>query len=489
MNYQFRPVISPVWAAVCAVLFAVTVPTVLCNETAMARAETRYLLFQVFTYSVATNSQGHAVFPPQAEIAATVDDIIRRIGTTGDVRSKLGFAVGPLTLSHGDEETRKLIRESFRIAREKNVAVAFHLDDQMFWEKNAELLQHKNEIIEWLDWKRSPCTGRRLDWGPKPDKISPQLCLNSPVLQAVVCRRASFLGGEIGREVAALKQAGKGELFAGVIAGWETQIGRDFDTNRCCGFRALTNRGLTSKNTHSQCDGALIRIVQEFIALWSRQLVEAGIPADKIYSHIAFTPQGFESAGLRYEEQVGYATPEVAFGMSYRPGFSTYPFENVLEQIRAEASRRGKTWISAEGTNVVPNGMPGEPTMETYLGKMFNHGAVMVNIFSWGIGGEAMRSNFFRQATENGEAISAYRKFLSTSPLIESKRPTTTFSPVAFQRKVRTIQSEAPAWIQRTRRVEEIQPLMMRLDSAVKGNQFQEADKLADQILELLKKP
>ena len=27
--------------------------------------------------------------------------------------------------------------------------------------------------------------------------------------------------------------------------------------------------------------------------------------------------------------------------------------------------------------------------VETYLAKMFNHGATLVNIFSWGIGGEA----------------------------------------------------------------------------------------------------
>jgi hypothetical protein len=43
--------------------------------------------------------------------------------------------------------------------------------------------------------------------------------------------------------------------------------------------------------------------------------------------------------------------------------------------------------------------MPGEPDMETYLGRMFDRGAVMVSVFSWDIGGEAMRNNFFRRAT------------------------------------------------------------------------------------------
>ena len=50
--------------------------------------------------------------------------------------------------------------------------------------------------------------------------------------------------------------------------------------------------------------------------------------------------------------------------------------------------------------------------METYLAKMFNHGATLVNIFSWGIGGEAMKNMSFRVVTEGEEALRAYRKFL-----------------------------------------------------------------------------
>ena len=67
-----------------------------------------------------------------------------------------------------------------------------------------------------------------------------------------------------------------------------------------------------------------------------------------------------------------------------------------------------------------PPECPAKPNMETYLGRMFNHGAVMVNIFSWGIGGEAMRNNFFRRATENPEALAAYAKFLRRETLVET---------------------------------------------------------------------
>jgi hypothetical protein len=62
---------------------------------------------------------------------------------------------------------------------------------------------------------------------------------------------------------------------------------------------------------------------------------------------------------------------------------------------------------------------------------MTNHGGVLVNVFSWGIGGEAMRDNFFRRATENPEALAAYAKFLRHAPLVETAP--TGFSSEAFQ--------------------------------------------------------
>ncbi|MBC8087364.1 MAG: hypothetical protein H7Z40_08850 [Phycisphaerae bacterium] len=52
-------------------------------------------------------------------------------------------------------------------------------------------------------------------------------------------------------------------------------------------------------------------------------------------------------------------------------------------------------------------------TMETYLARHFNHGAALVTIFSWGIGGDALRDGAFRVVTQGPESISAYRKFLA----------------------------------------------------------------------------
>ncbi len=124
--------------------------------------------------------------------------------------------------------------------------------------------------------------------------------------------------------------------------------------------------------------------------------------------------------------------------------------------------------------------------METYLGKMFNHGAVVVNIFSWGIGGDANKKNLFRLATENAEALSAYQKFLTGKVLHESERSQTQFSVTRFKEKIHTIQRDLPAWVKKTGHTETIQPLMLQLDTLIKGQRIVEADTLADKILQLI---
>ena len=58
--------------------------------------------------------------------------------------------------------------------------------------------------------------------------------------------------------------------------------------------------------------------------------------------------------------------------------------------------------------------------MEGYLGSLFNHGAVLVNVFGWGLGDE---SNPFRKIAEGSDALAAYRKFLDGEKLGEAQVP------------------------------------------------------------------
>jgi hypothetical protein len=453
-------------------------------------AETKYLTFQVMTglpgYVGPQPMPGRFALS-KAQLEAFVREVVKAIGATGDTRHKLGFSVGPLCFDMSDKETRQFIRDSFAIARENDVAVAFHIDDSMCWGERKDLLSNPDNI-ETADWKQEPSTGRRADWGPEPTKFPPQMCFNSPAIVAAVKGRAGLIGAEIKRELAALKSQGKEHLFAGVIAGWETQIGRDFETNRPLGYRALRHRGFSESHPPKDPELERVQIVKEFMELWADSLHAGGVPRQRIFCHIAFTDQGLRKADAResYAVKVNFALPEVAFSSAYRPGFSTYPEGATFKEIHAILAKHGTPgWISAEGVNVSPTSMPGEPTMETYLGRMFNHGAVMVNVFAWGIGGEAMRDNFFRRATENPEALAAYARFLRRAALVETAP--TGFSSEAFRDKMRRIQKELPEWVQKSGKQARALPLTQKLQAFIKDRKWQEADKVADELLALMK--
>jgi len=285
----------------------------------------------------------------------------------------------------------------------------------------------------------------------------------------------------------ALKTSGKEHLFAGLIAGWETQIGRDFETDRPLGYRALSHRGFSENKPPKDPDLQRVHVVKEFIELWANSLHAAGIPREKISCHIAFTSQGLDPKEKVQTTGGGsrFSPPEVAFSSAYRPGFSTYPEGSAFKEIHAALAQHGSPgWISAEGTNVSPSGMPGEATMETYLGRMINHGAVMVNVFSWGIGGDAMRDNFFRKATEGPEALAAYGKFLRRETLVETA--STGFSASNLQDKMHRIQKELPPWVQKSGQQAKATALMQKLDALMKDKKWQEVDKVADEILSLM---
>lgn len=481
-----RPTISIFLGAVLATCWT----NVTATEPKVADSvETRYLIFQLMTglpgYAGPQPMPGHFALG-KAQVEEFVQEVKKAIGTTGDAQHKLGFAVGPLCFDMSDQETRQFIRDSFAVARENDVAVAFHIDDSMCWGERKDLLSNPDNI-ETADWKQVPSTGRRADWGPEPTKFPPQMCFNSPAIVAAVKARAGLIGAEMKRELDALKSQGKSHLFAGVIAGWETQIGRDFDTGRPLGYRALLHRGFSASHPPQDPDRERAQIVKEFMELWADSLHAGGVPRQRIFCHIAFTDQGLRQADAKesYAVKVNFALPDAAFSAAYRPGFSTYPEGATFKEVYAVLAKHGAPgWISAEGVNVSPTSMPGEPTMETYLGRMFNHGGVMVNVFAWGVGGEANRDNFFRRATENPEALAAYAKFLRHHTLVEAAA--TGFSAASFQAKMRRIQQELPGWVQKSGKQAQAMPLVKKLEALIKDKKWQEANTVADELVGLL---
>lgn len=392
--------------------------------------ELHYLSFQIFEGGPDPAIPFDYVmsYTPKAKIAAVVHDIVTTIGVTGGQRAKLAFNLGPISFDHTDAEARQIIDDGFAIALAENVAVGFHIDDSMFWSNRTDLIEDPANV-EWTDFSGTLSTGLRLDWAHPPARM----CFNAPKIQAEVTRRAGdVIGAEIVSQLAILKAQGKEYLFAGVIAGWESHMGQDVVTMDRVGFHALANRGFGPGHPPPDVGAEVASIVAEFIGLWTNGLAQAGIDPARIYTHVnfmtraqfaTFVAEGKVPPGVTYEMLVNSLPstqqPSVAFVASSRPGFSAYPTLGTLDQIQEERSLHGEpAWASSEGTNLIHSGpnrtSNSNMTMETYLAGRFNHGATLVNVMGWGIGGPSMKStNPYRIVTEGPDALAAYRKFLT----------------------------------------------------------------------------
>ncbi|MBV1868345.1 MAG: hypothetical protein KUG69_10650 [Marinosulfonomonas sp.] len=384
--------------------------------------EIRYLAFQVF--EGAPNPEipfdNALAYTPKAAIAKMVHDIVTTIGETGGPKTRLAFMLGPIGFDHTDAQARQIIDDGFAIALAENIAVGFHLDDAMFWSKRSDLIANPQNV-EWTDFDGTPATGLKLDWAHTP----PRMVFNAPEIHAEVTRRArDVIGSHIAAHVENLRSLGKVDLFAGVIAGWETHMGQDTGADDRVGFHALANRGFGPGKPPADVIGEIASIVNEFINLWTDGLAAGGLDGAHIYTHVAFLPRArfnemHTPPGLTYETVLDVAPssqrPATAFTTIGRPGFSTYPVAGVFDQIQRELERHNTPWwASVEGTNIIPGNPPGSSgmTMENYLAKSFNNGAALVTLFGWGIGGDFMPDNPFRTTTQGAKALATYRAFL-----------------------------------------------------------------------------
>ena len=460
-----------------------------------AGSPTRYLALQIFTGGPDSNELRKSFPPPPANLRETVAGMRARIGVAPAGGRRLGFVLGPIAFDNTDEQVRRLIADGFDIALETGVAVGFHIDDSMFWGRLEELNAPEN--LEWVDWQGTPCTGRRLDWSSKPLKIMPQLCFNSPGVRKAVSARATLIGREVAAGVERLRAARRDDLFLGVIAGWETQIGQDFDTGKVAGYRALTNAGFGAASPPAEVDAARVAIVREFIGSWARSLIDAGVPKGKVYSHIAYMSEASykiarrvnpSAVPLAYLPTIHFTPPASAFADACIPGVSTYPQPGHLEQWRAELARRGNPpWASCEGTAIDPGeaeqggrGMG----MERYLGNLFNHGAVLVTVFGWGVGD---KDNPFRKIAEGDASLAAYRKFLRGATLDEAPIPIPSVPPEGLAETIHKVQATLPGWIEKNG-PRGVKDDLQRLEKSLKEKRFDDAAEAAAAILKTIEK-
>ena len=123
--------------------------------------------------------------------------------------------------------------------------------------------------------------------------------------------------------------------------------------------------------------------------------------------------------------------------------------------------------------------------MEGYLGSLFNHGAVLVNIFGWG---EADESNPFRKIAEGPDALAAYRKFLGGEKLGEAQVPDLLSTlPTNLRAKVQKVEGTLPDWL-RNHDSAQIQNNVDILGQAVEDQRYNDAEKAIDAILDKIDK-
>jgi hypothetical protein len=385
----------------------------------------QYLLFQVFL-----GGPSDGVFQrglsrdDMLRIVQRIRDAVRP--ARDDPNRILGFSIGPIAMDQGASDARSAIKDAFDAALRTNMAVALHLDDYMFWARarfpDGRLLRDLPDTVEWQDWSGTPATPLDIGWLPHAN-LAPQLCYESPAVKKFTDYWArDVIGQEIKTQFDRLIESGKPQLFAGVIAGWESNI--------AYGYCSLAHLGFSAEHPPTSFIQERDRVLQRHVARWAKGIYDAGIPRRLIFTHLAPLPQRDYDKMVRMLPrprllQIPFTTEmRTAFNPYSNPGFSAYPDDRHFADIYHTVSDYGSdTWAMAEGTNVLLG--PAGPhrsllSWERYLAQSFNHGAKLVNIFG---GFQGPETGEFGRVTESEAALATYRKFLQGGHLVEGSGP------------------------------------------------------------------
>jgi len=425
-------------------------------------------------------------------------ELAERVGVKGDGKTRLlGFGL-PNPTFELEEQLPSRIRSAFAAAREHDMAVMLHFDFHLRWKNRPDLwnwfdpnkpgYNPNNKLnVEWHGWDGPPNKVSYVNHGVL-EHLPPSMCFTSKRIRAEVTRIVSKVIAPVLREeIAKLQAEGKEALFVGVLVGLEPSIDDYSKPNPeqakmmkedgvpvgPLGYRALLDRGFSAKNPPDDFRMALAKIVQETIAFWCEQFVDAGIPAEKLYPHVA-APAPIE---------VMNAPIWTAFNKYSRPGWSTYAVQVLGESFKPiydELEKHGSpAWAGVEANA----GMPGSSVVdwETYLAWHYNHGCVLVGV-NMGATGTDLPKRLWDSAF-SGEAIAAYRKFLTGQPLVEKP---VDHPQLRIQAKMKRVRAGIERWLSSGKDPSAVGKLMEGAAPLGKGGKLNELEKLVDQALEML---
>ena len=468
-------------------------------KPAASTRETRYLTFAIESEGLWEASERRTY----ALIDERVGRLNERIKSVGNNDVKLGFSfLIPVWMIDAVYPGRiaAVVRDAFRVAKARNIAVHFSIETHYLWETRRDLWQDKSNI-EWIDWDGTPAPNRYLDWG-SPMKLAPHMCYNCPKIRAEVSRLVSEVVGPAIR--AGLADVPEG-LFAGVTVGSEPSLDDYTNVDRInprlaklmeregaaktrLGFNALTRAGYSKRNPPKDFPEALAKINQEFIALWAKSFVEAGIPKNRLYTHVA------AAAHATPMERFLNAPIWVAFNDYSRPGFTTYPdgaLENNFDILYRELERHGNPpWGGTESNPTAGNRLV---PMREYLARHFDHGATIVVMNSGATSAELTAQ--LTKAMWSEAAVAAYREALGTqapasAPVVkpaETRNSPATDIEARIERKIRNVHSMLERLAQQGGDPTPYRREMREVETLLRSGRPTDAERQLDDILARLK--
>lgn len=403
--------------------------------------EVQYLDFVLQFTGLFERSTGDGAGDPakiHAVIDADVADLISRICATGNGKTRqLGFHVAfPIWAMEGQYPGKivTIIQQSFKVARERNIAMHLSLETHYFWDTRPDLYNYfapsdpsynpsNTANVEWSDWQGTPNRHRYVNHG-KPVELAPHMCYLSAKIQSEVSRLGSLVGSAVRTELDKLAAAGQSQLFSGLTVTSEPSLDNytDIDTidpamgERMAkagepkvrlGYCSFTALGYSAANPPPDLAAAAAEVNQKWVASWAKALAASGVPTSRLYTHIA-APAGTPTDP---PYSLFNAPIDIAFVPSSRPGWTTYPvnsltdnFDVLYKPLKANGSPH---WASTEGAPL--HGLTALPIAE-YLGSHYNHGATVV-VLNDGATGDL--SNLLSQAIYGCNAIPVVQRFLS----------------------------------------------------------------------------
>jgi len=425
-------------------------------------------------------------------------DLIKLIGEQGDGRTRLlGFGVPCATFAQ-EKQVPDNIHRAFSVARLNNLALMLHFDFHLAWSNRPELWNwfdpkqlgyspDNRRNVEWFGWDGPPARARYLNHG-EAQRMPPPMCFTSKAIRAEWTRLIrDVIAPSLKKELTALEHEGKGRLFAGILVGSEPTfdnyahtdpdvaklVAADRAPTGQVGYRALLDRGYSKDHPPTDIRQALGEIIQETVAFWCKDFVQAGISSQKLYPHIP--------AGIPLEATS--APVESAFNAWSRPGWSTYPVGYLGKNFHAlyDALKKhgNPVWGGVE-SNV---GMPGTLVdWETYLGWHYNHGAALVAI-NLGATGVELPVRLEKSAF-GPEALAAYRKFLRGENLQEKPIISPEVRQMEMRHKMELLQAGFRRWQREGRDPAPIGRFVEeRLPALLQANKLDEAVALLDEAL------